>query len=216
MSEISIPLEKTPQFIDDMAQKQMPFACAVTLTRVAKDTADDAVKLANMRFKVKHKSYLKNATQAKIGGKPSPFRAFHSVPANKKDGLERMMSVVGVTHWGIADLIDGKMDVRGTKTAKYRWVPLKGRKLGYGVKQAYPGQGSKSKGNFFRKSKRGNYLLLTRAGKSRKLTAMFLRKKTQNMRPIFSLQKISEYGFSKRWDKHFEKEMDKALATAKW
>ena len=216
MSEINVPLEKFKYYVDDIAKSQLPFACAKTLTFVARDIASDAVKLANLRFNVKHKTYLKNATQAKIGGQPSPARAFHSVPADKKQGLEGMVAIVGVTHWGIADLVDGQMDTRGTKTAKYRWVPLKGRKLGYGVKQAYPEQGTKSKGNFFMRSRRGNRLLVTRAGKSNKLTPMFLRKKKQDMRPIFSLGKVSENRFEKYWDKYFETNMNKALETARW
>ena len=211
MPEINVPLDKLNFFMDDIAQRLLPYACAMTLTHVAMDTADDCVKLANLRFNVKHRTYLKNATHAKIGQAPSPARAFHAMPANMDDGMNRMKSTVGVTHWGIADLVDGRMDVRRTRTAKYRWVPLKGRKMGYGVKQAYPGQGKKSKGNFFMKSRKRNYLIVTRAGKSNKLTPIFLRKKEQNMRPIFNISKIAEQRFEKYWDKHFEKDMDYAI-----
>lgn len=215
MTDINIPLENFKYYMDNIAKEQLPFGCAMTLTRVAIDVAENCVKLANLRFNVKHRTFLKNATHAKIGQPPSPARAFHAMPANVKDGINAMKSTVGVTHWGIADLVDGRMDIRKTKTARYRWVPLKGRKLGYGVKQAYPGQGKYSKGNFFMKSKKGNYLLVTRAGKSKKITPMFLRKKQQNMRPIFNINKIAENSFEKYWNKHFDVCMEQAIRTRK-
>lgn len=217
MAEITLDLKDFPEYLDDIAQKQLPFACSLALTRVAIKAADDVVKLANLRLNVVHKTYLQNATHAKVGQGPSPARAVHAIPANKKDGLEAMHSIVGVTHWGIAELMGEHMTERGTlgQSAKYRWVPLKGRKLGYGVKQAYPGQGSKSKGNFFIKSKRGNRLLVTRAGKSRKLTPIFLRRKKQDIRPVLNLHKMAQRIYQMNFAKELDKAMDYALKTAR-
>lgn len=216
MAEITLDLEHLPGYLDDIAQKQLPFACAHALTHIAIKAADQAVKLANMRFNVVHRTYLQNATHAKIGQKPSLARAVHAMPADYKKPIDEQKSIVGVTHWGIAELMGEHMTERRTLgKAKYRWVPLKGRKLGYGVKQAYPGQGSKSKGNFFIKSKRGKHLLVTRAGKSRKITPMFLRKKVQDIRPIFNLNKLADNVFKLNITKQLEDSMDFALRTAK-
>lgn len=214
MAEITLDLEHLPGYLDDIAQEQVPFALAKTMTQLAIMVADDAVDEAKKKFNITQPFYLSSATHARIGQGPSPARAIHAIPANKHTYPD-LHAYAGVTHWGIAELMGEHQTVRGTKTAKYRWIPLKGRKLGYGVKQAYPGQGSKSKGNFFMKTKSGKHLLVTRAGKSRKITPMFMRVKTQDIIPIYDLQKeaLNTAKVLGQW--MFEHNMDDAIKTAK-
>lgn len=214
MVGLTIDLKNLPGYMDTVAKEQLPFACASTLTHVAMKIAEDIAGLSSQRFHTLS-SFARGSTTARLGQQPSKKYAYHAVPALKKDGLDRMQAVVGVSHWGLAEQVGVSPVERQTRTAKYRWVPLKGRKLGYGVRNAYPSDGNKSKGNFFMKSKRGNTLLVTRAGRSRKITPIFLRRKSQTIQPRINMPQLTRQRFKRYFDYYFERDMDRALKTAR-
>lgn len=218
MVGITVDLKDLPGYMDTIAKEQLPFAAALTVTRLAMKAADLGVKVANQRMNITNSSgnYFRNAEHCSKGKEPSGKKAFASLMCDKHTPMDKMQAVAGVVHWGVAQMAGETWIERTTKTARYRWIPLKGRKgRRYGVRNAYPGDGDKSKGNFFMKSRKGNYMIVTRAGRSRKLTPIFIRKKRQNIKPLFSLAKLSENIVNKYKDAVFEKAFEQALRTAR-
>ncbi len=209
MSEISIPLEKMPQFIDDMAQKQMPFACAMTLTKTSAAIGDVLAQKSAHQFHTLT-PFSRTHRTARIGGKPSPGSSYATLPANKADGIDKMKATLGNQHWGIAQQIDVGSTVRKPKTSKYLWVPLQGRKRNFGPKKAL-----QMKGAFIIRTQKGR-MIVQRKGKSKTLIPLFLRRRQQTIKPRFHMMDVVNKRAQRYIDFFFHQSMEQALRTAKW
>ncbi len=204
----TIDIKDLKYYLDDMAQEQIPFACAMALTRTAAAVGNHLAKQSAQKF---HSltPFSRTHRTARIGGQPSPGSSYATLPADKHHGIGKMKATLGNQHWGIAEQIDVSSTIRKPKTSKYLWVPLQGRKRSYGPKKALS-----QKGVFVRNTKKGT-LILQRKGKKGKLTPLFLRRRKQTINPKFSMQRVVESRAQRYMDHFFIQAMDRALETAK-
>lgn len=205
---ITLKLTDLEYYLDDIAKKQLPFACAIALTKTSATIGSVLAKQSSHQFHTLT-PFSRTHKTARLGSAPSPGSSFATLPANKEHGLEKMKAVLGNQHWGISEQIDDTSTIRKPKNSKYLWVPLQGRKKNYGPQKAL-----KQKGVFVTNTKKGT-LIMQRKGKSRTLTPLFLRRKQQTIKPIFSMKRIVEVRAQKYMDMFFEQAMEQALRTAK-
>ena len=203
-----INLKDLQYYLDDIAEKQLPFACSMALTKTSAKIGDDLAKMSGHQFKTLT-PFSRTHRIARIGGQPSPGSSFATLPADKNHGLRRMKATLGNQHWGIAEQIADTQTVRKPKTSKYLWVPLQGRKRNYGPKKAL-----KQRGVFVTNTKRGS-VIIQRKGKSKTLTPLFLRRKQQTIKPRFNMHRIVAQRAQRYMDIFFIRAMDQALETAK-
>ena len=83
MVSVKVDLKDLPGYMDHIASQQLPFAAALTVTRLAMKTADLAVKVANQRMNITNSSgnYFRNAEHCSKGKAPSGKKAFASLIA---------------------------------------------------------------------------------------------------------------------------------------
>ncbi len=204
----NVKLKDAEYYIDDIATKQMPFACSMALTKTAAAVGSHLAKQSAHQFNTLT-PFSRTHKIARIGGKPSPGSSYATLPANKNDGIDKMKAVLGNQHWGIAEQIDIETKIRKPKTSKYLWVPLQGRKRNYGPKKALT-----QKGVFVVNGRRGT-MIMQRKGKSKTLTPLFLRRRQQTIKPRFSMKRIVENRSQRYMDHFFEQAMSRALETAR-
>ena len=206
MTEVA--LKDLEFYLDDIAEKQLPFACSMALTRTSAKIGDDLAKMSGHQFKTLT-PFSRTHRTARIGGQPSPGSSYATLPADKNHGIKRMKAVLGNQHWGISEQIADGQSLRLPKTSKYLWVPLQGRKRNYGPKKAL-----QKKGVFVTNTKRGT-LIMQRKGKSKSLTPLFLRRQNQTITPRFNMHRIVAQRAQRYMDVLFIRAMDQALRTAK-
>lgn len=203
-----VALKDLEFYLDDIAEKQLPFACSMALTRTSAKIGDDLAKMSGHQFKTLT-PFSRTHRTARIGGQPSPGSSYATLPADKNQGIKRMKAVLGNQHWGISEQIADGQSLRLPKTSKYLWVPLRGRKRNYGPKKAL-----KQRGVFISNTKKGT-LILQRKGKSNKVTPLFLRRRKQTIKPRFNMHRIVAQRAQRYMDVLFIRAMDQALRTAK-
>lgn len=203
-----VKLKDLEYYLDDIAEKQLPFACAMALTRTSAKIGDDLAKKAAHQFHTLT-PFSRTHRTARIGAAPSPGSSFATLPADKNHGINRMQAVLGNQHWGIAEQIADGQTVRRPLTSKYLWVPLQGRKRNFGPQKAL-----KQRGVFVVNTKKGTYIM-QRKGKSKTLKPLFLRCKQQMITPRFNMHKIVEKRAQRYMDVFFIRAMDQALRTAR-
>ncbi len=206
MTEVA--LKDLEFYLDDIAEKQLPFACSMALTKTSAKIGEDMAKQAAHQFHTLT-PFSRTHRTARIGAQPSPGSSFATLPADKNKGLRRMVATLGNQHWGISEQIADSQTIRLPKTSKYLWVPLRGRKRNYGPKKAL-----KQRGVFISNTKKGT-LILQRKGKSNKVTPLFLRRRKQTIKPRFNMHRIVAQRAQRYMDVLFIRAMDQALRTAK-
>lgn len=204
----TLELKDFEYYLDDIAKKQLPFACSMALTKTSASIGSVLAKQSSTQFRTLT-PFSRTHKIARVGSPPSPGSSFATLPANKEHGLDKMKAVLGNQHWGISEQIDDTSTIRKPKTSKYLWVPLQGRKKNHGPQKAM-----KQKGVFVTNAKKGT-LIMQRKGKSKTLTPLFLRKKQQTIKPRFSMKRVVEVRAQRYMDIFFEQAMDQALRTAK-
>ena len=207
-SMINLKLKDAEYYMDDLARKQLPFACSSALTKTSIAIGEYLAKQSAHQFHTLT-PFSRTHKSARIGGRPSPGSSYATLPADKNHGIDRMKATLGNQHWGIAEQIDDTTTVRKPKTSKYLWVPLQGRKRNYGPKKAL-GQ----KGVFVINGRRGS-LIVQRKGKMKQLKPLFLRRRQQTINPKFSMKRIVENRAQRYMDFFFNEQMQKALDTAR-
>ena len=203
-----VALKDLEFYLDDIAEKQLPFACSMALTRTSAKIGDDLAKMSGHQFKTLT-PFSRTHRTARIGGQPSPGSSYATLPADKNQGIKRMKAVLGNQHWGISEQIADGQSLRLPKTSKYLWVPLQGRKRSFGPKKAL-----KKKGVFVTNTKRGT-LIMQRKGKSKSLTPLFLRRQKQTITPRFNMHRIAAQRAQRYMDIFFIRAMDQALGSAR-
>lgn len=203
-----VALKDLEFYLDDIAEKQLPFACSMALTRTSAKIGDDLAKMSGHQFKTLT-PFSRTHRTARIGGQPSPGSSYATLPADKNQGIKRMKAVLGNQHWGISEQIADGQSLRLPKTSKYLWVPLQGRKRSFGPKKAL-----QKKGVFVTNTKRGT-LIMQRKGKSKSLTPLFLRRQKQTITPRFNMHRIAAQRAQRYMDIFFIRAMDQALGSAR-
>lgn len=213
MANVNIDINKLPQYLDDIAKKQLPFACALTLTHTAGRFGQAFAKMASRSFKTTT-PFAQRYKSASKSGHVNPGYSWFSTIAKKEHGLDLMCAVVGNQHWGIAEQVGNTSTIRKTTSkAKYRWIPVHGKRS----KNKGPGTflDGKKKGVFVMKTQKGKTFIVSRAGKSRKITPLFMRRKQQTIKPKFNMQSFVDKYAEKYFNLFFDKDMDYALRTRK-
>lgn len=208
---MEIELKDLKYYLDDMAQRQLPFACAKALTDTSAKIGQDLSQMAAHQFYTTT-PFSRTHKTARLGASPATVKAssFVTLPADKHHGLDRMQATLLNQHWGISEQIDSTTSERLPNKNKYLWVPLQKRR-----KNFTPGKARTQKGVFVIKSK-GHYFMMQRKGKSRELTPLFMSRRSQTIRPVFNFKKITEQRAPRYMDIFFNREMEAALRTAKW
>lgn len=204
----TVDIKDLKYYLDDMAQEQIPFACAMALTKTSGACGDYLAKQSSQKFHTLT-PFSRTHRTARIGGQPSPGSSYATLPADKHHGIAKMYATLGNQHWGIAEQIDITNTIRKPKTSKYLWIPLRGRRRNYGPKKAL-----NQKGVFVRNTKKGT-IIFQRTGKRGNIKPLFLRRRKQTINPKFSMQRIVENRTQRYMDHFFNLAMDRALETAK-
>lgn len=206
MTEVA--LKDLEFYLDDIAEKQLPFGCAMALTKTSAKIGEDMAKQAAHQFHTLT-TFSRTHRTARIGAPPSPKSSFATLPADKNKGLRKMVATLGNQHWGISEQIADSPTIRLPKTSKYLWIPLRGRRKNYGPKEAL-----KEKGVFISNTKKGT-LILQRKGKKNKITPLFLRRRQQTIKPRFNMHRMVEQRAQRYMNVLFIRSMDHALRTAR-
>ena len=205
---ITVQLKDASRYIDEIAQSQLPYGCAIALTNVSKAIGDHLAKTSAQRFHTLT-PYSRTHKVARLGGQPSPGSSYATLPANKADGISGMKATLGQQHWGMAEQIDDDSTIRKPVKSKRLWIPLQGRRRKYG-----PGKARKESGTFVIKTSRGDYMMMKRKGK--KLTPLFLSRKQQKIIPKFSMKATMLRRTQHYMDYFFPRAMENAIRTARW
>jgi hypothetical protein len=186
----------------DIAQKQLPFAMAKTLTDTASLVGKAAAKEAHKTMSIR-KPWAGKYKSSRIGQPPSPPQANTTTPANRKTPLNRMHSTVGTVGWQIAQQISDKKSTRRPLKAKQLYIPLQAKR----TKSQSP-RVMLSKGRVAL-SKRGNLILYYKDKPMYKLV------KQQEIKPRYNLYDIARTKSQRYATYFFKKAMDYAVKTAK-
>lgn len=208
---MEVELKDLKYYLDDMAQKQMPYACAKALTATSAKIGSDLAQMAAHRFYTTT-PFSRTHKTARLGASSATVKAssFVTLPADKNHGMDRMQATLLNQHWGISEQIDSTTSERLPNKKKYLWVPLQKRRKNFS-----PGKARAQKGVFVIKSK-GRYIMMQRKGKSQELTPLFSSRRSQTIRPQFNFKKIAEQRAQRYMNIFFNREMEAALRTAKW
>lgn len=200
----SVTLKGNPaRWAKNIAEKQLPFAVAKTLTDTASLVGKTAAKEAKKTMSIR-KAWAAKYKSSRIGQPPSPAQAFTSTPANRKDPLNRMHAITGTIGWQIAQQISPQNTTRKPFKAKQLYIPLQAKRT---KSQSAPAL--MRKGAVVAISKRGNLIMFY------KQKPMYKIVKQQEIKPRYNLYDIAQMKSQKYADYYFKRNMDYAIKTAK-
>lgn len=217
---ITVKLKDASRYIDEIAQSQMPYGCAMALTEVSKKIGSDLAVMSAQRFHTTT-PWSKKHKAARLGAMPASVTSasFVTLPANKNHGIVDMKAVLLNQHWGLSEQMDDHSTIRKPAKSKYLWVPMSDRK-----KNTRPGKliqaiksGKQGSRMFIGKGKDGRVYIFKRTSKKRyPIQPMFLRRITQTIEPRIDFKRVVMRRAQRYMDYYFTKCMDQAIRTAKW
>jgi len=198
--DIKLDTRKHTRWLDDIAQRQIPFAVAKTLTMTAKD-AQGEIGTEMTGVMALRSNYVKAGLKI--------------TPARKKDGLHRMTSEVGHKDWYMAQQMGRTSTVRKSRNSEYQFIPrgVRRTKTGKITKSFRPSQVFKKKNVYFTQTgKDRGYVFQRKAGRSILLYSAI---KQQTVKPKMDLQRTANLTAAKRLDRNFVKSMRQAMRSAR-
>lgn len=207
MITVQINEKEAKQWIDDIAQRQIPFATAKALTDTAAHIGRFAASQANATMDIR-KPWAGRHKTARIGQPPSPAAAFASTPASYKTPIAKMESSVGTIGWQIAEQIKDSHTTRRPLKAKHRFIPLQaGRQKSQSPKAMF------AKKSVFAKHTKKGLIMFQRDG--RNLKPLYKIVKEQDIAPKFDFMRMAEARAPKVFPTFFTRAMLNAIKTAR-
>ncbi|WP_299377497.1 hypothetical protein [uncultured Kiloniella sp.] len=202
--DIEFKTSKLERSFDHLRRKQMPFAMAQALTHTAQDAQTDTAKAMTGAMALKT-SYLTRKGQLSI------------TKARKSDGLHRMAATVGHKNWSMAEQMGEKTTIRRPNTSKYLYKPIgvKKTKTGKIPRALHPSRVFKKKNVFLSKTGNSEGIYQHYGPKRSKRRLLYIRIKSQTIRPAMSFNDGVKKTASRRLNKNFGRSMSRALRTAK-
>ena len=208
--QVVLDLKNAKYYFDDIARKQLPYACAKTLTAVSAKVGEDIAARAGRSF---HTTtlYSHSHKTARLGASPSSVKSssFVTLPADKRHGLMNMKATLLNQHWGISQQVASSPSVRTPAKSKFLWAPVQTRRRHFS-----PGKALRGKNVFVIKSQ-DRPLIVKRKGKTRALTPLFAGRKTQTINPVFDFRRVAADRAQRYMNVIFEREITAALRTAR-
>lgn len=209
---MELEVSQLPNYIDDIAKRQMPFATASALTQTASAIGKHMANLTASSMNTLT-PFSRTHRTARIGGAPSPASSYATIPANKRDGMDKMFAELGNQHWGISEQIDQSSTDRTPNKTKYLWVPLQGRVRGFS-----PGKALNQKRTFLVHTKRSNQVFIGRnkgRGTARRTSWLFVARRRQTITPRINFHSVAKRYAYRLMNIYIARELEKAIATAK-
>lgn len=107
-------------------QKQLPYATARALTETVQIIGKRIVENVNAKMNTRGK-WAGRLANAKLNGELSLSGAWNAVPANKKDGINKMRSSIGTIGWQMAQQADERNTLRVPLKSKFLYKPIQGK-----------------------------------------------------------------------------------------
>lgn len=208
MITVQINEKHIKKWLDDIAQKQIPFATAKALTdtaaRIGQESAAKTATTMNIRS-----SWAAKYRTSRIGQTPNQSAAYTATPADKRSGLNNMQSTVGTIGWQMAQQIDNKDTIRRPHRSKSLWIPLNIKR----TRTNSPGRMLRKKGVFIRSTTKGPMMFQR---KGQQITPIYLMRKKQTIKPRFNFLEMANHRADRYFNIFFHRAMDQAIRTAKW
>lgn len=207
MITVQINEKHIKNWLDDIAQKQIPFATAKALTdtasRIGQEIAARTASTMNIRS-----SWAAKYRTSRIGQAPNQSAAYTATPADKRSGLNNMQATVGTIGWQMAQQINNKDSIRKPRKAKNLWIPLNIKR----TKSNSPSRMLKKRGVFINKTSKGT-MMFQRQGKQ--IIPIYLARKQQTIKPRFNFVEMANHRADKYFNVFFHRAMIMAIRTAK-
>lgn len=195
------------QWLDDIAQRQIPFATAKALTDTAARIGQEAASRTAITMNIRSSWAAKYRT-SRIGQAPNQSTAYTASPADKRSGLNNMQSAVGTIGWQMAQQIDDKDTIRRPHKAKSLWIPLNVKR----TRSNSPARMLKKKGVFIQKTSKGPIMFQR---KGQQITPIYLMRKKQTIKPRFNFLDMANQRAGRYFNVFFNRAMAMAIRTAK-
>ena len=198
--DIKLDMAKHIKHLDWIAKTQIPFAVARALTITAKD-AKEAIGKEMTGAMTLRSNYVK--------------AGLHVTAARKKDGLNRMTSVVGHKDWYMAQQMGKRTVERKSRNSKYQFIPrgVRRTKTGKISKNNRPSNIFKRKSVFFHETGNGRGYIFERRGGRSKLLYSAIPKQT--IKPKMDFEKEAQQTAGKRLNINFIHSMRIARRSAR-
>lgn len=202
--DIKFNTDRLERSFDQLRRKQMPFAMAQALTHTAQDAQQDTAKAMTGAMALKS-NYLTRKSQLSI------------TKAKKNDGLHRMSATIGHKNWSMAEQMGEKSITRRPATSKYLYKPIgvKKTKTGRIPRAMHPSRIFKKKNVFLSKTNNSEGIYQHYGPKQTKRRLLYVRIKSQTIRPAMSFHDTVRKTASKRLNKNFGRSMGRAIRSAR-
>ncbi|MEH6630178.1 MAG: hypothetical protein V7776_05105 [Halopseudomonas aestusnigri] len=182
----------------------MPFAMAQALTHTAQDAQKNTAKAMTGAMAIKSR-YMTSKSQLSIA------------KARKADGLHRMSATVGHKNWSMAEQMGEKTTIRRPNTAKFLYKPIgvKKTKTGKIPRAMHPSRIFKKKNVFLSKTSKSEGIYQHYGPKQAKRRLLYIRIKSQTVRPAMSFNDTVKKTAAKRLNKNFGRSLGRAMRSAR-
>ena len=209
MIKVSLDPRKFNRWLNNAAQKQVPFATARALTNLAK------VGQVALRADINRSMTIRNNWTAK---------GIQVKAAQKRDGLNNMQAEVGSKDWYMADQLADETSTRQGNSGRKQFLPYAARGKGKGnliPKRLRPAPvtqsakaGNGGDGKFFFRKGRGGRSMVFQNLRGNKLRLMYTVGKSQTVKPKMHLTESVRKSVMPKAEREFIRQMQAAIRSA--